>query len=135
MTIDDKIKDEKLQYDINRDAAKISVLLSGKTDKYEDLTGKEILQSDESRIIEQARFTYSLLSKAFGKQIKTIEEQGKKQVETLKQITQKLTIKDEIPENALGEKAKDELKKIEKKVDREKLYYKTNKYTYNFQNF
>ena len=63
MTIDDKIKDEKLQYDINREAAKISVLLSGKINKYEHLTGKEILPSDQSRIIEQANFTYSLLSK------------------------------------------------------------------------
>ena len=43
MTIHDKIKDEKLQYDINREAAKISVLSSGKTDKYEYLTGEEIL--------------------------------------------------------------------------------------------
>ena len=63
MTIDDKIKDEKLQYDINREAAKISVLSSGKINKYEHLTGKEILPSDQSRIIEQANFTYSLLSK------------------------------------------------------------------------
>ena len=76
MTIDDKIKDEKLQYDINREAAKISALSSGKIDKYEYLTGEEILPSDQSRIIEQAKFTYSLLSKAFEKQIKTIEEQG-----------------------------------------------------------
>ena len=63
MTIDDKIKDEKLQYDINREAAKMSVLSSGKINKYEHLTGKEILPSDQSRIIEQANFTYSLLSK------------------------------------------------------------------------
>ena len=40
MTIDDKIKDEKLQYDINREAAKISAISSGKIDKYEYLTGK-----------------------------------------------------------------------------------------------
>ena len=39
MTIDDKIRDEKLQYDINREAAKISVLSSGKLDKNENLTG------------------------------------------------------------------------------------------------
>ena len=45
ITIDDKIKDEKLQYNINREAAKISALLSGKIDKYEYLTGKEILPS------------------------------------------------------------------------------------------
>ena len=42
MTIEDKIKDEKLQYDINREAAKISALSSGKIDKYECLTGEEI---------------------------------------------------------------------------------------------
>ena len=53
MTIDDKIRDEKLQYDINREAAKISALSSGKTDKYEYCTGEEIFPSDQSRIIEQ----------------------------------------------------------------------------------
>ena len=57
MTTDDKIKDEKLQYDINREAAKISALSSGKINKYEFLTGKEILPSDQSRILEQAKFT------------------------------------------------------------------------------
>ena len=61
MTIDDKIKDEKIQYDINREAAKISPLSSGKIDKYEYLTGEEILPSDRSRIIEQVKFTYSPL--------------------------------------------------------------------------
>ena len=77
MIIDDKIKDEKLQYDINREAAKISALLSGKFYKYKYLTGEETLSSCQSRIIEQAKFTYSPLGKAFEKQIKTIEEQGK----------------------------------------------------------
>ena len=57
MPIDDKTKDEKIQYDINREAAKISVLSSGKIDKDEYLTGEEILPSDQSRILEQARFT------------------------------------------------------------------------------
>ena len=46
MTIDDKIIDEKLQYNINREGAKISALSSGKIDKYEYLTGEEILPSD-----------------------------------------------------------------------------------------
>ena len=46
MTIDDQFKDEKLQYDINRKAAKISVLSSSKIDKYEYLTGEEILPSN-----------------------------------------------------------------------------------------
>ena len=53
MNIDDKIRDENLQYDINREAEKISALSSGKIDKYEYLTGEEILQSDQSRIAEQ----------------------------------------------------------------------------------
>ena len=65
--IDDKIKDEKLQYNIDREAAKISALLSGKIDKYEYLTGGEILASDQRRRIEQAKFTYSPLGKAFEK--------------------------------------------------------------------
>ena len=48
MTIEHQIKDEKLQYDINREAAKISALSSGKLDKYEYLTGEEI--STESTV-------------------------------------------------------------------------------------
>ena len=57
MTIDDKIKNERLQYDINREAAKVPALLSGKIDKHENLTGEGILPSDQNRIIEQAKFT------------------------------------------------------------------------------
>ena len=67
MTTDDQIRDEKLQYDINREAAKISDLSSGKTHKYEYLTGEDILSSNQQQIIEQSRFTYSLLGKAFDK--------------------------------------------------------------------
>ena len=63
MTIEDQIKDVKLQYDINREAAKISALSSDKIDKYEYLTGEEILPSNQKQIIEQAKFTYSPLGK------------------------------------------------------------------------
>ena len=76
MTINDQIRDEKLQYDINREAAKISALSSGKIHKYEYLTGGDILLSNQQQIIEQARFIYSPLGKAFEKQIKTIEDKG-----------------------------------------------------------
>ena len=76
MTIYDKIIDEKIQCDINKEAAKISALLSGKIDKYEHLTCEEILPSDQSRIIEQAKFTYSPLGKTFEKQLKIIGESG-----------------------------------------------------------
>ena len=51
---------------------------TGKIDKYEYLTGEEILPSNQQQIIEQAKFTYSPLGKAFEKQTKTIEDQGKK---------------------------------------------------------
>ena len=92
MTIEDQIKDEKLQYDINREAAKISALSSGKIDKYEYLTGEEILPSSQQQIIQQAKFNYSPLGKALKKQIKAIADQGKKQVKAIqdnKQIVHK----------------------------------------------
>ena len=59
MTTGNKIRDEKPQYNINRKAAKVSALSSGKIDKYEYLTGAEILPFDQSRTIEQAKFIYS----------------------------------------------------------------------------
>ena len=86
MAIEDQIRDEKLQYDINREAAKISALSSDKIGKYEYLTGEKILPSNQQEIIEQARFTYSPLGKAFEKQTRTIEDQGKKQVNALKSL-------------------------------------------------
>ena len=89
MTINDQIRDEKLQYDINKEPAKISALSSGKIHKYEYLTGKDILPSNQQQIIEQAKFTYSPLGKAFEKQIKTIEDQGQKQVDALESLKSK----------------------------------------------
>ena len=80
MTINDQIRDEKLQYDINREAAKISALSSGNIHKYEYLTGEDILPSNQQQIIEQTKFTYSPSEKVFEKQIKTIEDQGEKQI-------------------------------------------------------
>ena len=79
MTIDDNIKDEKLQYDIHREAAKISALSSGKIDKYEYLTGEEIFPSDNSRMMEQVE--YSPLGETLKKLTKTIKDQETKQTE------------------------------------------------------
>ena len=125
MTIDDQIRDKKLEYDINREAAEISALSTGKINKCEHLTGKEILPSNQQKIIEQAKFTYSPLRKAFEKATETIEDQGQKQVEalqTLKSDKEKLTIGDVILESALNydetEKEFDKVKEIEKTVDR-----------------
>ena len=84
MTIDGKIKDEKRQHNINREAVKVLALLLGKIDKYEYFTGGEILSSDQSRIIEQTKFTYSPTGKAFEKQIKAIEDQEKNKLKLWK---------------------------------------------------
>ena len=65
MNIEDQTREEKLQYDINREDAKISALSSGKIDKYKYHTGEEILSSNQQQIIEQAKCTYSPLGKAF----------------------------------------------------------------------
>ena len=89
MTINDQIRDEKLQYDINREAAKIQPLLSGKIYEYEYLTGEVILLSNQQQIIEQDKFTYSPLGKAFEKQVKTVEDQGQKQINALKDLKPK----------------------------------------------
>ena len=65
MTTDDKIRD--LQYNLNREARKMSALSSRKIYKYRYLTGEEVSRPDENRVLGQAKFTYSALRKAFGK--------------------------------------------------------------------
>ena len=145
MTINDQIKDEKLQYDINREATKISALSSGKLYKYEYLTGEDIVQSNQQQMIEQAKFIYSPLGKAFNKQIKGIEDQGKKLVDALNTLksdnNKKIEIKnkDIVPKSAFAsDEAKEEINrilKIEKNVDREKLVYNAGSYTYDFRTF
>ena len=96
-----------------------------------------MLPSNQQQIIEQTKFTYSPLGKAFDKQIKTIEDQGEKQVDAL--YTLKPSDKDIIPESAFAyEESKKELnkiKEIEKNIDREKLFYKTGKHTFDFRKF
>ena len=77
MTIDKKNRDEKLQSNINREAVEISALSPGKIDKYEYLTGQEMLPYSPSQIIQHAKFTYSLLGKELKKQTKLIESQKK----------------------------------------------------------
>ena len=123
----------------------ISTLSSRKLHKYEYLTGEDILSSSNQQVIEQARFTYYPLGKALDKQIKTIKDQGKKQVGALNTIKsdnhEKLEIKNKniIPKSACAsDEAKKEINKIlkiEKNVDREKLVYDAGKYMYDFRTF
>ena len=131
MTINDQIRDEKLQYDINREKAKTSALSSGKIHKYEYLTGEDILPSNQQQILEQARFTYSPLGKAFEKQIKIIEDQGKKQVDALKVLEPKAiesgsnnkpVITQEFYDKILEERM-DEILKMRDKIDFDRLIY------------
>ena len=137
MTINDQVRDEKLQYDINREAAKISVLSSRKIHKYEYLTGEDILPSNQQQIIEQAKFTYSPLGKAFEKQIKTIEDQGKKQVDALeslkpKEQTKAITYKSDDDDNTpiskeiddeISEERMDEILKMSREINYSNLVY------------
>ena len=112
MTTDDKIRVEKSQHDINREPAKISVLLSGKTDKRQYVTHEEILShSNQRQIIEQAKFAYFPLGKAF-------EKQTENQVGTIKSL-KPFNKKDEwkqidgvFPENLMNDLIRDKLKKI-----------------------
>ena len=138
MTINDQIRDEKLQYDINREAAKTSALSSGKIHKYEYLTGEDILPSNQQQIIEQAKFTYSPLGKTFEKQIKTIEDQGERQIKAIQNQENIKTIKkytyddEDTPliskrKEIFNERADERLEKItelDKKVNYDDLIYK-----------
>ena len=138
MTIEDQIRDEKLQYDINREAAKISALSSGKIDKYEYLSGDEILPSNQQQIFEQAEFTYFPLAKAFEKQTKTIEDQGEKQIKAIQdkrpiKSIEKCTydindrpivLKEKGIYNKLTEESFQKINSLDKKVDIDKLVFK-----------
>ena len=107
MTTDDKIRDEKLQYDINREVGKISVLSSGNIDKYEYLRREEILPPDQRRVREQTKFLYSPLGKAFEKQIKTIEDQGEKQIKALEEHRKQLVKSSNAKESSTHSKQKE----------------------------
>ena len=145
MTIEDQIKDEKLQYDINREAAKISALSSGKIGKYEYLTGKEILPSNQQQIIEQAKFTYSPLGKALEEQIKTIKDQGKKQVKAIQDNKQIVNKDDDYKDKLLLSREReifkdiynkrlDKIEELSNKIDYNNLKYVSvnNRTSYNF---
>ena len=82
---------------------KISALSLGKIDKYEYLTGEDILPSGKQQIIEQAKFTYSPLGKAFQKQTKTFEGQGEKQIKAI-QDNKKQPVNDDYKDNYFQKK-------------------------------
>ena len=105
MTTNDSIRDEKLQYDINRKAAELSALSSGKIDKYEYFTGEEILLSNQQQIIEQAKFTYSSLDN-------TYDNEDTPLISKQKEIF-----------NELADKKIEEITNLDKQVDPDDLLY------------
>ena len=136
MIIDNQIRDKKPQYVINREAVKISALSSNKIGKYEYLKGEEILRYNQKQIIDQAKFTYYPLGKAFEKQIKTIEDQWKKQVKALEDLKlkeqtkaiegksdDKLSIQKEKYDRLLSERV-DEIRKRSGEINYNKLIYR-----------
>ena len=132
---------EMKNYDINREAAKISALSTRKIDKYEYLTGEEIIPADQRKIKEQAKFEYSPSGKAFGKQTKATEEQRKKQVEAL-EVLKPEENKEDIksverlfPKEMRNDEIKNEIDEIEKRENKSKrkdLRFETNRYIFDF---
>ena len=135
MTIDDKIRDEQLQYDINREAAKISALSSGKIDKYKYLSDEERVSFNQRQIIEQPKFAYSSTGKAF-------EKQTEKQVDVTKSLdfSNKLKqIEGIFPQNLMNDLIPSKLKEIVELQNIIKTYdlnYKSKRRkTYNFSKY
>ena len=134
-----KIRLEMKNYNITLiEVPKISALSSDKIDKYEYVTGKEILPSNQQQIIEQAKFTYSPLGKAFQKQTKTIEDQGEKQtkaiqdkrpIKSIEKFTydindSPIVLKEKEIYNKLTEESFEKINNLDKKVDTNKLVFK-----------
>ena len=84
--LDDKIKANQAQYDIDREAAKISALSSGELEKYENLTGEDL--GYKPGVVESAKFKYSPLGRVFNK---VLEKEDKKEglLKKLKNIEDK----------------------------------------------
>ena len=93
MTVHDKIRDEKLQYNINKEAAEVPALSSGKIDKYKYFTGEKMLPLDQSRVTAPTKFTYYHLGKVLEsgarKEIKSIEDAAKKQTKAIEEKVKK----------------------------------------------
>ena len=102
--------------DINREAVKISALSSGKIDIYEYLTGEDMLLSDQRRVIEQGKFTYSHLGKALVKQTKAIEDQGKNQIKAIEDQGKQF--------NEPAEERSSEFRNLEKRITPDNLIHK-----------
>ena len=132
MTIDDKIRDEKPQYDINREAAKISALWFRKINECEYLTDEETLPPDQSSVIEQTKFSYSPLGKVFEKETKMTEEKDEKQIDAITDQKKRLeTLSNKDDHKSIDKKIFDrvvierfdEIKELTNEIDHDDLIY------------
>ena len=78
MAINWKTRNDKMWCNIKKEEAKISVLPSGKFDKYENLTAEKILPSDRSQELQEPKLINLPLGEAFKKQIMPLTYQGEK---------------------------------------------------------
>ena len=160
--LDDKFKANQAQYDLDREAAKISALSSKELDKYEYLTGEDL--GYKPGVVEPAKFEYSALGKVFNKgldekdkkegllkRLNNIEGKNEEQVETIKNehlMLVKRLIDDKPKLKGLryqiDKRDKEQLKyfddfmKLETSIDYTKLYYQScnkNKDAFNFNQF
>ena len=150
--LDNKIRSNQAQYDLDRQNGKISALSSGKLDKYEYFTGEDLGYKPD--VVQKAKFEYSPLGQVFNKGL----EKDEKQVELskrLKNIEDKIDKTDQIKENKinqlgiktidytikeeLSQEAKNILKKLnnqEKFINYKKLYFKRgNNLDYDFSEY
>ena len=134
MTLNDEIRDEKLQHGIKITAAKISALLCKRIDKYEFLTGEEILPLNKRGMIEQAKFAYFPYEKLWKKNGRATK---KKQVKALTEDELE-SIVGRFPKNVRDDgikNEKDQIKKLEDKIKRKDLKYEEGKYKYDFRQY
>ena len=134
--LDDKIKAEKIRHDLGQESAKISALKSGDIDKYEYLTGQEVIPTGQVADLAHAKFEYSPLGKAFEKQVKTIKEQGEKQVKAIENTQQMVPIQNNpkprlpFPQEQMTENVKAAWKRTledEKEIDKNNPVWKSKK--------
>ena len=127
-----------------------STILTEKQQKYQDYHLEKLISLNTLQVTKyyllikeerkQSKFTYSPLGKAFENQTKTIEEQGKKQVDALKALTKEEleSVEGLFPNNMINDEIKNEVdgtKKWEDKIKQKYLKYDTSKYKYNFQRY
>ena len=141
--LDDKIKANKVQYDLDREAAKISVLSSGEIKKYEYLTGEDLGYKPDA--IQKAKFEYFPLGKVFNKgldesdkkegllkrlkniegkneqQLDAIKDHGEKQLDAIKNYGAKKELEFSDEKNQRAIELINKIKKAGKKVDYKKL--------------